>query len=187
MCLGSHFRDTVQTHEPAPFAGWFVAQLFEAGHPGEGQRGEQDENGLERIEALGQGEIVAGVAQQAEGEQRGQGAEDAAVGDVIGGFEAKTGGVEQAEGGGETIHFTGGGHAENGLAIGLAALALRTGYGWRGRDLGGRESPVRVTGYGLFLSVRGRWLCGWCWAAPRVLCRWRARCDLRQGALAPRR
>jgi len=96
--------------------------------------------------------MVAGVAQQAEGEQRRQGAEDAAVGDVIVGFEPQFGGIQQAEGGGETIHFTGGAHAENRPAIGLAALAQGTACGWRGKGCGGRDRLVRVTGDRLFFS-----------------------------------
>lgn len=76
--------------------------------------------------------MTAGVAQQAEGEQRGQGAEHAAVGDVVGGFKGRFGVFELAEGGGDALHGAGGGDAHWCLAIRDTAGALGGGRGGLG-------------------------------------------------------
>ena len=183
---GSSLRGYHPAQVLAPFAGWFVAQLFEAGHPREGQRGEQNEDGLDRIEALGQGEMVADVAQQADGEQRRQGAEDAAVGDVIGGGSNRSSAASSrpraaARRSISRVVPTPKTAPPSALLRSLWELGAAGAEGLRG------SGPPRP-GHGLpphFLVVRVKWLCGRCWAARQVLCRWRAHGGPRQGELAP--
>ena len=57
----------------------------------------------------------------------------------------------------------GGGHAEGGLAIGLAAPALRTGRGWRGKGMDVRTGLVRITGCQVLILKRPWEMGSWTW------------------------
>lgn len=63
------------------------------------------------------------MVEQAEGKQRGQGAEGTTIGEVGGGFEAQGRGFKQAHGGGDALEFAGGGDAHGGGAVRHGALA----------------------------------------------------------------
>ena len=139
----------VEAQELAPFAGGLIAELLEARHAAEGQISQEQEDGLHGIEALWQGEVALCMAQQAEGQQCGQGAEHAAVRDVIGGLKTRLGFLQHSERGGEALQRTRRAHTHGGFPVGDAAGALRGGRAGRGRDQRGRS-----TGTGLCRRLR---------------------------------
>lgn len=113
------------SHELAPFARGLAAQGLERADAREGHEGEQQEDALETVEALGHGEELAAVDEQAVLQQRGQGEEHAAAGHVVGALELDgRAPAEQADGRRDALEGARGGATLRRLAIGCAALAL---------------------------------------------------------------
>jgi hypothetical protein len=106
--------------------------LLQAGHAAQREIGDDEEDGLQRIEALGQGEVAVSVTQQAQGEQCWQGADHAAVGHIISGFKARLCALQQAQSSSDALHRARGAHPHERLTIGDAARALRGGNALRG-------------------------------------------------------
>ncbi len=137
VAQGLDLGDAVQAHELAPFARRLITQLFEAGHPRQREIGEEQKDRLQRVVASGPDEVLVRVAQQPEGEQRGQGAEHAALRNVIGGLEAQGRCLQHPQCRRHALQRAGGGHAHERLPVRHAPRTLRRGRGGRGRGGGG--------------------------------------------------
>ena len=131
----------VEAQQAAPFAGGLAAQAFGRGATGHQQEGAQQEH-RGRVVVAGEGAEGGGVVQQAGLQQGGQGEQDAAVSDGLGGLEARSRGPGGPEAGGDAGRDMAGGHAHGGRGAGIVQIAL--GGSGEGRRSAAGSAAVRA-------------------------------------------
>lgn len=84
-----HLGNAVEPQELAPFPGRTITQGLNGLEPCERQEGQEQKDRLEPVEARGQLEVLAGMTEQPTDQERRQGQQHAAFGNVEGVLEAR--------------------------------------------------------------------------------------------------